>query len=782
MKKISFVLLISFLLISSFNLKAQYRVTMFDFLEAVGLKHNAAGPFLIKTDTSRNRVITANTLTSNITIIDGATDFVTNIPIESRGYQHLKTEAMAISRNTGKVYLIGRNSFSIIDPETQQSETFHTEKQFESICVDEKTGNVFITGRESSELGFYSAATKKLEYVKWLESVDKLLNQNQTPPPAIRKIVPANDDKNSIIAVDGLTSYMYIFDGKTGKQLSKRELKLSPGGRWHLAGYDENTKKLYLVTETAKRQVDQAAEIDVFGKNDKIVKLPEGFSEPTAMLYNPKYKYVYINSDNVRTMYVVEFNTPSLLKEVAVPDFGNDAYAFDMNKDRLFIGSWAKGEVHVIDLKENRFVKKIEKTGIIPHMFAMTYNPKNNKIYYPMGASAVNGCFGAAVTQIDPDQEIFKRIRIGWSPIDLIELEKRNSLLVFNNEDMMAELSSTGVFNVYQLPYSFPITAAKGPEGSIYLSYGPHQSYWPTVYIWDAKNGILKLTPKQGSDPFDFYDRRIPRQAMSLASDKDGVLYMSMNNWGKEPQFISRILDGVRNFEIGDRITLPDSVEREVTQRLMKYDPDLHLLYLAKIAEKDGDAGVLQVVCPKEQKQIQRIEIGTNPSDMIFDDKNIYIANCASNSVSIIDKKTYAIRDYKTAEYPLKLCKHNDKIWVLNHLDNSIQAVGSDEIYKIPFASYPNNIISWKDNLFITSHNEKEMNIIVFNQSTKEFNIIHKNEYPYGETSFATNNSSFYVSGQFGDAIFSITKELIDKSGALWITDFLAGRLYKIEK
>lgn len=775
------------LLLAPLCLNAQYRVSIFDFLEAVGLKYNAAGPFLIKTDTLRNRVITANTLTSNVSIIDGATDFVTNIPLTRRGFQHLKSDAMVISNSTGKIYLIGRNCYSIIDPETKTGETITTDKQFESICVDEKTGNIFLAGRECKELGFYSSETKKLEFIKWLDFDEKLINQNQTPPPPNRKVVPCNDDKSNIIAIDGYTSTLHIFNGKTGKHISQRNMALSKGGRWHLAGYDESTKKLYLVTESDQRQAKEAAEIDVFGKNDKIVNIPEGFSEPTAILYNPKYKYVYINSDNVRSMYVVEFKTPSILKEVPVPDFGNDAYAFDMANDILYIGSWAHGEVHIIDLKQNKFLRKIERTGIIPHMFTMTYNPKNKKVYFPMGASAVNGCFGAAVSQLDPEENVLKRIRIGWAPIDIIELEQRNTIVVFNNEDMLSELNPKGFFNAFELPFSFPIAAAPGPEGSIYLSYGPHQSYWPTVYIWDAKNGILKIMPTSGSDPFEFYDRRIPRQAMQLASDKNGELLMTMNNWGREPQFIGRVIDGVRNFDIGERIELQDTVQREVTQRLMRYDADKDMLYLARIAEIDGEPGIFQAISIKEKetkdkKEVKNLKIGNNPCDMIFDKDNIYIANFSSNSISIINKDNYNIKEFNTADGPLKLVAHNNKIWVLNHLGKSIQAIGEDKVYEIPFEGLPNNIFSWNGKLFVTQHNEKEMYVLEFNEDFGKFNVVHKTEYPYGETSFATNNSSFYVSGQYGDAIFSITKAIEDKSGALWITDFLAGRVYKIEK
>ena len=39
-------------------------------------------------------------------------------------------------------------------------------------------------------------------------------------------------------------------------------------------------------------------------------------------------------------------------------------------------------------------------------MFTMAFNPNNSRLYFPKGASAVNGTFGAAVTVLDPDDEV----------------------------------------------------------------------------------------------------------------------------------------------------------------------------------------------------------------------------------------------------------------------------------------------------------------------------------------------------------------------------------------
>ena len=94
-----------------------------DFLKAAGVTVNAAGPLLVQTDSTRNRIILANTLTSSISIIDGKTHVVNNIPIKGRIFQHLKSESMTINKRTGEIYLIGTKCFHIILPDKNISET-----------------------------------------------------------------------------------------------------------------------------------------------------------------------------------------------------------------------------------------------------------------------------------------------------------------------------------------------------------------------------------------------------------------------------------------------------------------------------------------------------------------------------------------------------------------------------------------------------------------------------------------------------------------------------------
>jgi YVTN family beta-propeller protein len=746
------------------------RVTRIDLLKGTGLTVNGAGPLLVAMDDPRGRLVVANTLSSSVSLVDCGSGTVVNIALGGRALQHLKSEALAISKRTGSIYLVGVNCLHIVSPEDGKVETIRTESQFESVAVDEKTGNAFLAGRESGSLGFWKRGSKRVKMLPWLGHAEPLINLNMTPPPPIRKVIPDNR-QGTVIAVDGFTSTLYIFEGVSGEQLSSRPLPLAAGGRWHLAGYDERDHSLYLVTETDGRKVIEAARIDVTGTDDTVVGLP-GFTEGVGIIYNPARREVYIPYDNHPSVHVVAFGGGGTIDEIKIPAYGNDASAVDLANGILYVASWAFGEIDVIDLESRTLSRRIMDLGIIPHMFTMALDQTRKRLYFPKGATAVNGTFGAAVTELDPETGTTRKIYTGFAPVDMIELPGRGSVLVFGSENRFAEVRADGRFEMRELPFDYPIEAIRGLGDDIYLSYGPHQSYWPTVYIWGAKNGILTI---DAGDLF-FYDRRIPRQAHELVLDRDGVCYFTQNNWGREEQFLGRLVDGIRVFEPGRRLPLGDEVEREITQRILRYDQALHRLYLVRVGERDEDPSVLQIIDPGADSVLSRISLGVTATDLLLGDKAIYVTNFGSGSVSVVDRNEFSVREIETGSGPFRLCSLEGRVFVLDHTAGNLQEMGGGT-FPIPGKGKPDNIFVWNDRIVITSHGGDELLLHRFDPEEGSFELLHREEYPFGDTGLDTGNVSFYVRGQFGDALFELTSALVDKEGRLWVSDFLSGRI-----
>lgn len=770
-------IILSILLISIQGGFAAVTVRKVDFLAASGLKVNGAGPLLIRMDAERNRLVVANTLTSSVSIIDCENRSVCNIPISSRVPQYLKSEALAIDSRTGNAYVIGNKTLEVVFPGSNKTRHFPTNKQFEMVAVDENSGNAFLVGRESRDMAFVDLHNNRVRYIPWSEKEESAMNLNQTPPPPIRKVV-CDSGSGEVLAVDGYTSTLHVFAAASGKRLAQRRLDLIAGARWHFAAYSQSQHALLLVVETAERKVVQAAKISRGGQADAIISLP-GYTEAVGISYNEKRDELYIPYDNHASLHVIDFKDKGRISEIMLPAYGNDASAIDEQGDILYVSSWAYGEIDQIDLQSRKLRKRFFQAAVLPHMFNMAFNRRDGKLYLPLGATAVNGSFGAGVSVLDPANGSVEKVYTGWAPQELLQQPGSDAFLVFNNEDQFARVTPDGSFTTRTLPVVYPHQALATPSGNVYLAYGPHQSYWPVVYIWAARNGILGLN---GRD-LEYYDRRIPRLAQGMALTASGGLYALQNNWGDEKQFLISLGDEVRSPNQGDmRLELPDTVSRETSQRLLVFDEEKDWLCLARVGEKDTDNGVLQVIDAKAGKVLKRFEIGPTPTALAVDRENIYVLSFTAERLTIIRKADFERRDIACGRNPLKAVVAGGIPYVINHGDNTLSELGpTQRVHKIPFPGKPDQVVCHENSLLITSHSSEELLILTFDLKTKKITLLHREKYPFGETSFAGNNSSFFVRGQFGDCLYDLCKIKTDAAKRIWVSDFLSGKLFIIE-
>ncbi|HPR89301.1 MAG TPA: hypothetical protein PL181_14900 [bacterium] len=773
MRKVIFLML---LLGSAVAGAAELTVRSVDLLRPLNLQVNGAGPVLVQIDTLRHRLVAANTLSSSITLNDLHTWQVVNIPLAGRALQHLKAEAMTIDARTGAIALIGDRAFHIVDPVSQSAKSFYTDVQFESIAFDEATGHLFLAGRESRAVMMFNRKSGIPVRIPWQETEERLTNLNQTPPPPLRKVI-ADPGAGQIVAVDGISGRIALLRGRDGKLLRNFEVPLQHGGRWHLAGFDRARHILYLVIETAARKVIEAARIDVQSGACQVIELP-GYTEGAGINCLPGREEIYIPYDNHPSVHVVDF-AAGQVAEIQVPNFGNDATALDPGRGLLYVASWAKGELDVIDLHKRVMIKRITDLGILPHMFCMAFDPHERILYYSKGATAVNGAFGAAITLLDPAGGHTAKLYTGWAPIAMCEWPGGDGFAVFNNEDSYLHILPDGSFTSHHLPCDYPVCALTATTGQIYLSYGPHQSYWPNVYIWGARDGLLTLDPATGEP----YDRRIPRQALRMALDRNGALYLTQNAWGKEEQFIGVLPDPVRDWEIGTRLLTGDSIERETTPRLLVYDPGKNWLYSVKAGEKDEDPGLLHIFDLATRQRVGRIEVGRSPADLAFDDSLIYIANFGSASVTIVHKNSLTAHTLATAAQPLRFGQLAGRLYLLSHGGRRLQRVSPQGIENLlRLEELPGQLMVWRGELVIATHDAATLYLYHYHPDTGLFGLLHMAQYPYGDTRYDSGNTAFYLQGQFGDALFDLLEGKVDRDGRLWIRDFLAGRVLILEE
>jgi DNA-binding beta-propeller fold protein YncE len=260
-----------------------------------------------------------------------------------------------------------------------------------------------------------------------------------------------------------------------------------------------------------------------------------------------------------------------------------------------------------------------------------------------------------------------------------------------------------------------------------------------------------------------------------------GALFFTQNNWGREEQFIGTLPDEVRLFDPGRRLRLEDEVEREITQRILEYDPDAGMLYLVRLGEKDDEPGLLQIIDPAAGRVTGRVPLGLTPTDLVFDRERIYASNFDSGNVTVIDKESLATETLETGPGPLRLCISAGKVYLVEHMGGEIRELsGSGIAEMIPFDGSPDNVFDWNGRPVVSTHSAGEFTLAAFDPGSGSFETLIRSGYPYGDTSFDTNNVSFYVRGQYGDAVLDITKAATGTDGALRVIDFLSGRFFVI--
>jgi hypothetical protein len=148
-----------------------------------------------------------------------------------------------------------------------------------------------------------------------------------------------------------------------------------------------------------------------------------------------------------------------------------------------------------------------------------------------------------------------------------------------------------------------------------------------------------------------------------------------------------------------------------------------------------------------------------------------------------LDQKAYAVETIETKKEPLGVCVAAGNVFVITRAGNTLERVTGERMAKkIPYDPAPDNVFEWGGRVVITSHDAAALYLIEFDPKTNKFALLHKENYPFGETRFDSGNVSLYVRGQFGDAVFSITEGRTDKDGRPWTTDCLAGKAFILER
>jgi hypothetical protein len=150
----------------------------------------------------------------------------------------------------------------------------------------------------------------------------------------------------------------------------------------------------------------------------------------------------------------------------------------------------------------------------------------------------------------------------------------------------------------------------------------------------------------------------------------------------------------------------------------------------------------------------------------------------------VVDRKDFTRRDVTVGREPLKLAVAGDNVLVRHHGERTlgvIDAAGSYRRIEIPGSGRLDNLALVGRQAILTGHSPSGLEILSIEPQTGAVTRLHQFEYPYGETDFDSRNTAFFMPGQFGDALFEITRIQADDAGRIWVSDFLSGKLFILQ-
>ncbi|MHC4946050.1 MAG: YncE family protein [Planctomycetota bacterium] len=785
-----------------------------DFLADMDLEANALAPQVVAVDFGRNRVFVACTNSSSVAVIEGGNYLYPtegklgigtlppgenfNVPVGSRMPRRLRDAGMKIMLWSGELLLLGDKQLIVVDPVKRTSRVIPLPGDYEAMAVYGASTFkwAMLVGRTRPDLAFVDILTEEVTLVPCMEPAPPLPFMAASAPPPIR--FPFYDPfKSRIHVLDGIAAELITIDSKTLKVISIRKLPVDPVPRWHVAGgfYPQNDY-IYMVLENERREAVCALAIDTVNGKDIKVDLPEKHTEPAGVNGDPIRGEVYIPYDNMKVIHVVTFGEEPRVEEIAVPDVGIDATAYDHTSRIMYAAGWKQAALYELDMKEKKRTLTVPFFPVFPHMNNMALNFFTRKLYVPSGSTAVNGTFGAAIHAFDTRRLDFSEIQTGWGPVSLVQKPGSDSFFVFGVEREFAEVAPDGSYVMHELPHPYPRQAILDPDGeSVWVAYGPHSSWWPNYYINGTRTGIFKIDA-QGKV---ILNRTTPKLVQGMLFDKKGYLWALQNTWGKQEPFLIAYSDVIGTADEGRKawpkgwfdVRLPPKVDNECLLRLLALDVNSGLIYAGRAGNLSKDNGRVYAIEATTRTIKAEYEVSRTPTGMcVLPDRSIvYVANFDDDSISAIHARQGRVESIPVGKKPLAVAAHpgGDEIFVINHLAESLTRLdartGRKKEIALPGGALPNNLLVDPESgkVYITAHGPDEARIYRFDPDDGTVATLLIAAHPYGEVSFDQANAAFGLRGQWGDGIFRITDMALDGKGRLWVSDYLGGRLWIVD-
>ena len=287
---------------------------------------SGSGPFSIGINPVTNTIYVANIFNNTVTVINGATNATSTVPVGSLPY------AIAVDSVTNKIYVAneGGNSVTVIDGATNATTTVSAGTEPYAIAVNSVTNKIYVANVGSDNVTVIDGATNTPTTVGLGFG---------TGPQAIA----VDSVTNKIYVADDTNATVTIIDGGTNATST-----VSAGSSPWAIAVNSVTNKIYV----ANYQASSVTVIDAANSNATST-ISVGI-EPDAIAVNSVTNTIYVVNEHDNTATVINGATGTVTTTVSVgtgPINAGFPYAVAVNSatDTVYVSNRHDGTVTVIN-------------------------------------------------------------------------------------------------------------------------------------------------------------------------------------------------------------------------------------------------------------------------------------------------------------------------------------------------------------------------------------------------------------------------------------------------
>ena len=554
-------------------------------------------PWDVAVNPDTNRIYTANAGSSNVSVIDGASNTVVDT-VAVGDYPY----GVAVNPDTNRIYVANSDSdnVSVIDGASNTVvDTVAVGDYPYGVAVNPTTNRIYVTNNWGDSVSVIDGASNTV-----VGTVGVGTTPGMTPPVPLGVAVNPNTNRIYVTNADnaGGPNSVFVIDGASNTVVATISAEYYPAD----VAVNPNTNRIYV----ANTGPDSVSVIDGATNTIAATVAMEMEQDPYGVAVNPDTNRIYVANVSSSSVSVIDGTSNTVVATLTVGRCPGHV-AVNPSTNRTYVVNACSDSVSVIDGASNTVVATITDRWWW-HVVGVAVNPNTNRIYVAdnrsNSVSVIDGASNTVVATITEGHDWV------WDVAGVAVNPNTNLVYVadgfFDNVFVIDGFSNTVVTTVAVLHY--PADVAVNPNTNrIYVAH-----HWGNIVsVIDGGSNTVVATVALG------YEHE-PRYV--AINPNTNLIYVTHSvNWAHDNV---SVIDGASNTVVAT-IAMGDHL------RGMAVNPNTNRIYVANVSSSS-----VSVIDGATNTVVDTVGVGDYPYGVALNPNTncIYVTNYDDDTVSLI--------------------------------------------------------------------------------------------------------------------------------------------------